>query len=196
MGVEINRLKSENDVIQNDIHKLKHDLRFYEVQNGVKHIPIPKRIQPEAQTVVQEAPPVSEPPKKEAKKEKAPKKKEKTENKAGSGKGQTKAADDKPIDASRLNMKVGKIVSVKRHPDADSLYVEQVDLGEEKPRTIVSGLVKHVPINSMRDRYAVFFCNLKPAKMRGILSEGMIMCASGPEKVEILVPPPDSAVGD
>lgn len=48
----------------------------------------------------------------------------------------------------------------------------------------------------MKDRIAVFMCNLKPAKMRGVLSEGMIMCAVGAEKTEILVPPTDSVIGD
>ena len=47
-------------------------------------------------------------------------------------------------------MRVGKIVGVKKHPDADSLYVEDVDLGEGQTRTIVSGLVKHVPIEEVR----------------------------------------------
>ena len=53
------------------------------------------------------------------------------------------------MDISRLDLRVGKIVGVEKHPDADSLYVEQVDLGEGKTRTIVSGLVKHVPINAV-----------------------------------------------
>ena len=39
----------------------------------------------------------------------------------------------------RLNMKVGKIVEVSKHPDSDKLYVEKIDLGEPAPRTIVSG---------------------------------------------------------
>ena len=43
----------------------------------------------------------------------------------------------------------GKIVEVKKHPDADSLYVETVDLAEDRPRTIISGLVKHVPIEQV-----------------------------------------------
>jgi len=43
---------------------------------------------------------------------------------------------------------------------------------------------------------AVFMCNLKPAKMRGIMSQGMIMCASSPEKVEILLPPAGAQIGD
>jgi len=48
----------------------------------------------------------------------------------------------------------------------------------------------------MQDRLAVFMCNLKPAKMRGIMSQGMIMCASSPEKVEILLPPAGAQIGD
>jgi len=48
----------------------------------------------------------------------------------------------------------------------------------------------------MQQRYAVFLLNLKPAKMRGVLSEGMIMCASTPDKVEIINPPAGVAVGD
>lgn len=64
--------------------------------------------------------------------------------------------------------------------------MEEVDVGEGKTRTIVSGLVKHVPIEEMQDRIAIFMCNLKPAKMRGITSEGMLMCASTPEKVRTL----------
>ena len=48
----------------------------------------------------------------------------------------------------------------------------------------------------MQDKVAVFMCNLKPAKMRGILSEAMIMCASSPEKVEILNVPAGAQIGD
>merc|ERR1712004_396737 len=86
--------------------------------------------------------------------------------------------------------------SAKKHPDADSLYVEEIDVGEEKPRTVISGLVKFIPEPEMQDRMAVLLCNLKPAKMRGILSEAMVMCASTPEKVEILSPPENSKPGD
>ncbi len=70
------------------------------------------------------------------------------------------------------------IVKVEKHPDADALYVEKVDVGEEKPRTIVSGLVNHVPIEEMQGRIAVFLLNLKPAKMRGVMSEGMSVSCS------------------
>jgi len=48
----------------------------------------------------------------------------------------------------------------------------------------------------MQNRIAVFLLNLKPAKMRGVMSEGMIMCASSPDKVEIIEPPNGAKIGD
>lgn len=78
----------------------------------------------------------------------------------------------------RLDIRVGKIVEVSKHPDADSLYVEKIDLGEAVPRTIVSGLAKYVPIEQMENRFVAVLCNLKPAKMRGVESQGMVLCAS------------------
>ena len=93
-------------------------------------------------------------------------------------------------------MRVGLIRSAKKHPDADSLYVEEVDVGEDKPRTVISGLVKFIPEAEMQNRKAILMCNLKPSKMRGIMSEAMVMCASTPDKVEILTPPEESQPGD
>ncbi|XP_011305321.1 tyrosine--tRNA ligase, cytoplasmic [Fopius arisanus] len=104
------------------------------------------------------------------------------------------------IEPSRLDIRVGKIVEVSKHPDADSLYVEKIDLGEASgPRTIVSGLVNFVPIEEMRDRMVVVLANLKPANLRGVASHGMVLCASvdGEErKVEPIRPPPDASAGD
>ena len=80
--------------------------------------------------------------------------------------------------------------------DAAALYLELIECGEDKPRTVISGLVKHVPLEEMQNRMVVLLCNLKPAKMRGIVSEAMVMCASTPEKVEILAPPAGAVPGD
>lgn len=107
------------------------------------------------------------------------------------------AAPEKPLDVSRLDLRIGKIIQVDRHPDADALYVEKIDCGDPTgPRTVISGLVKHVPIEEMKDRLVVVLCNLKPAKMRGILSEAMVMCASTPDKVELLGTPSNVKPGD
>lgn len=112
-------------------------------------------------------------------------------------KGNANAAVDE-ITPSKLDIRVGRIVEVSRHPDADALYVEKIDVGEDEPRTIVSGLVNFVPIEEMQDRDVVVLCNLKPAKMRGVESKGMVLCASvdEPKQVEPLVPPKDSKPGD
>lgn len=86
-----------------------------------------------------------------------------------------------------------------QHPDADSLYVSQIDLGEVSgPRTVVSGLAQLVPIEELRGRLVVVLCNLKPAKMRGIESTGMILCASidEPRQIEPLNPPTGSQPGE
>ena len=47
------------------------------------------------------------------------------------------------------------------------LYLEEIDLGDEKPRTVISGLVKFILEEEMQDRMAIILCNLKPSKMRG-----------------------------
>jgi len=98
----------------------------------------------------------------------------------------------------RLDMRIGKIVEVSQHPDAEKLYVEKIDLGEPSPRTIVSGLVDFVPADQMLNRMVVVLCNLKPAKMRGVESCGMVLCSSRPEpkEVEPLAVPEGSQPGD
>lgn len=102
------------------------------------------------------------------------------------------------VTPAKLDIRVGRIVEVSRHPDADSLYVEKIDLGEEEPRVVVSGLVNYVPIEEMQNRDVVVLCNLKPAKMRGIESKGMVLCASvdEPKQIEPLMPPKDSQPGE
>ncbi|KAF7422573.1 G4 quadruplex nucleic acid binding protein [Pleurotus ostreatus] len=134
-------------------------------------------------------------------------KKEKKEKKKDAGsESAKKGAAAEPADAgepvpSMIDLRVGHIVDIKKHPDADSLYVEQIDLGEDTgPRTVVSGLVNYIPIEEMRDRYLVAVCNLKPANMRGVKSFAMVLCATSKEGkeggIEIVQPPANAKVGD
>lgn len=74
------------------------------------------------------------------------------------------SADSKPVDVSRLDLRIGCIITAKKHPDADSLYVEEVDVGEAAPRTVVSGLVNHVPLEQVicpTQMTATYMCHLK-----------------------------------
>jgi len=133
-------------------------------------------------------------PSQEVKQEAPKKKKEKPAKKDGGAK--KPVEEEIPVDVRRLDFRVGKIISAEKHPDAESLYVESIDCGEETPRTVVSGLVRFVPLEQMQNRMVVVLCNLKPAKMRGVTSQAMVMCASTPDKVEILTPPEGSSPGD
>ena len=100
---------------------------------------------------------------------------------------------------SKLDIRVGLIISAEQHPDAEKLYVEKVDLGEESgPRTVVSGLKDYMDTSALTNRRAVLLCNLKPAKMRGIESAAMVLGASDADrtKVELLTPPEACALGE
>jgi len=104
-------------------------------------------------------------------------------------------------DIQKIEMRVGVIVSAEKHPDADSLYVEKIDCGDSTgPRTIISGLAKFIKLEDLIGKKVVVVCNLKPSKMRGIMSEGMVLAASigsdGDEKVELLEPPTEASVGE
>ncbi|XP_061521494.1 tyrosine--tRNA ligase, cytoplasmic [Phycodurus eques] len=126
-----------------------------------------------------------------------------TTNTKGAGKGAKPGGgaegDDEGLAPSKLDIRVGKIVSVEKHPDADSLYLEKIDVGEAEPRTVVSGLVAYISQEHLQDRMVLALCNLKPQKMRGIESQAMLLCASiegEPRRVEPLDPPEGSSPGD
>ena len=110
----------------------------------------------------------------------------------------TAAAEAVRDEVQRLDLRVGYVAKVERHPDADTLYVEQIDVGEEKPRTVISGLVKFLAADELQGKHVALVCNLKPANMRGIKSEAMVLCAGNADKskVELLRVPEGSRPGD
>ncbi|MEK6949620.1 MAG: methionine--tRNA ligase, partial [Nanoarchaeota archaeon] len=75
-----------------------------------------------------------------------------------------------------LNLKVAEIVDVKEHPDADKLYVLQINLGKEK-RQLVAGLKEHYSKDELKNKKIIVVTNLKYAKLRGIESQGMLLAA-------------------
>ncbi|WGK70465.1 methionine--tRNA ligase [Candidatus Haliotispira prima] len=82
-----------------------------------------------------------------------------------------------------VELRVGRIVEVVPHPDATRLFVEKIDCGEAEPRTIVSGLAEHYSPEELLGKTVAVVANLKPAKLRGVKSQGMILAAS-PHKEE------------
>lgn len=77
----------------------------------------------------------------------------------------------------RMDLRVGTIVKVEDHPEAERLFVLKVDLGEEEPRQIVTNLKSEFSADYMLGRRLVVISNLKPAKFRGVQSMGMLTAA-------------------
>ena len=106
-------------------------------------------------------------------------------------------ADDGFSDFRKLELKVGEILSVCDHPDADKLYVMTLDTGEE--RQVVAGLKSHYTPQQLQGKKVVVVCNLKPAKLRGVESKGMVLAADdekmGGDNVRLLTPSADLANG-
>ena len=89
-------------------------------------------------------------------------------------------------DFDKVEMRVGKIIKCEKHPKADRLLVSQVKLGSEE-RQIVSGIAKWYKPEEMVGKSVIVVCNLKPVKLRGILSQGMIL-AAGDDGDDLVIP--------
>jgi methionyl-tRNA synthetase len=113
--------------------------------------------------------------------------------------GEKKKAEQKPktiekLDEFPADLRVAKVESVDDHPDAGKLYVMKINLGKET-RQLVAGLKAYIPRENLVDKHIVVVCNLKPAKLRGIESNGMLLAADDGKKV-VLVEAPESDPGD
>jgi methionyl-tRNA synthetase len=91
----------------------------------------------------------------------------------------------------KIALKTAKIVKVERHADAEKLYIETLDDGSGTERVIVSGLVPYLTEAELLGKSIIIADNLKPRKMRGVESKGMLLAgdytsADGVEHVEVL----------
>ncbi len=89
-------------------------------------------------------------------------------------------------DFAKLEFRVGKVLEGKKHPKADKLLVFKIKVGNEE-RQIVSGISKFYDPKELEGKKVIVVCNLKPVKLRGELSEGMILAAfrSDDSKLEL-----------
>lgn len=113
-----------------------------------------------------------------AKKPKAPKK---------------KAPADSPAeidfeDFAKVDLRVGTVVAVNKHPDADKLLLVQVDIGETAPRQVVAGLAEFFTPEALTGRQVVVVANLAPRMLRGEVSQGMITAIRTEGGMELLTP--------
>ena len=98
----------------------------------------------------------------------------------------SKTSQEEKIKFSDLDIEVGEILSVSKHPDADKLYLEVVELGDGK-KQIVSGIADYYSMDELKGKKVVVLKNLKPAKIRGAVSQGMVLTAESKEgELEVL----------
>jgi methionine--tRNA ligase beta chain len=119
-----------------------------------------------------------------------------------SGGGGAKAApesvveDPNQVDFTKMDFRVGKIVKVWHHETAERLFCEEIDVGEDRPRAVASGLRQHYSLEQMDGRLVVVACNLKETKLQGFMSYGMVLAAKHGAEMILLEPPSGATVGE
>lgn len=105
------------------------------------------------------------------------------------------AADEISIDDfAKIDLRVATVVAAERVPKTDKLIKLQVKIGDEE-RTIVSGIAQHYEPENLIGKNVIVIANLKPAKLRGIESRGMVLAASDGEGNLVLADAPGIASG-
>lgn len=98
-------------------------------------------------------------------------------------------------DFQKIKLRLATIRSVKEHPDADKLYILRLDVGDLGERQVVAGLKPYYDPKDLEGKTVAFVANLKPAKLRGIESQGMILAADHDGAVAVLTPQKDLPPG-
>lgn len=90
-------------------------------------------------------------------------------------------------DWEKLDLRVAQIKKVEDIEGADKLFKLTLDVGELGKRTICAGIKEHYFKDELKDRKIIYFSNLKPRKLRGIESQGMLLAASNPEHTKVIL---------
>lgn len=99
-------------------------------------------------------------------------------------------------DFKKVEIRIGKILSVEKVENADKLLKLQVDFaGEIGERQIVSGIAEYYSIEDLEGKKLPFIVNLEPRKFKGVESQGMLMAIDTEEKAVLLIPAEDVPQG-
>ena len=97
-------------------------------------------------------------------------------------------------DFAKLDLRIARIEHVEAHPNAEKLLKISIEIAGER-RQIVAGIAPYYRPEDLEGRLIVVVTNLKPARLRGEWSHGMLLAASGPDRVTILTPLEDVPTG-
>jgi methionine--tRNA ligase beta chain len=95
-----------------------------------------------------------------------------------------------------MEIRVGRIVAIEKHPNADSLFLESISVGRPQDLRVVSGLAKWYSPAQLLDTKVLVVCNMKPSKLRGEVSEAMLLAAALGEQVQVVQPQAEVNVGE
>jgi len=95
------------------------------------------------------------------------------------------ARDESDDAAAKISLIVGKVTKVWEHPDSDKLFCEEIDCGEAEVRQIGSGLRHFYKAEEFEGRMVLVVANLKPKKLAGFPSNGMVLCASSADHTDV-----------
>jgi len=136
-------------------------------------------------------PQAAEKPAKEAKKDKAQKGAKTSAAPAAPAAPATGGGDTGAIefeDFVKLDLRVGRVVSAEPHPDADRLLVVKIDIAEDEPRQVVAGIAEFFKPEELVGKQVTMVANLKPRKLRGLMSQGMILAVKQDDGMGLLTP--------
>jgi methionyl-tRNA synthetase len=91
-------------------------------------------------------------------------------------------------DFQKLDLRIGTVIMAEKHPDADKLLRLLIDTGEEKPRQIIAGLAEHYSPETITGRQVTVLVNLRPKKLRGLESQGMVLAVRSGGGLALLAP--------
>ena len=93
-------------------------------------------------------------------------------------------------DFKKLDIRVGEVRAAERVPETDKLLKLAVDMGEDAPRQIISGIAEFISAEAMVGKQCLFAANLEPRVIKGLESQGMILAVGGKdgEPFTLLVP--------
>ncbi|KAE8279527.1 Aminoacyl tRNA synthase complex-interacting multifunctional protein 1 [Larimichthys crocea] len=190
------KLLVENGKLKKDIEQLKAQLQEKQRRRTAKALLAtpPPILSPAPTTSVSQAP---SPPSSQDQRERQTRRR-RGERKARPTLDSPTLGAEPRVDVSRLDLRVGRILNIRRHPLAEGLAVQDVDVGEDAPRVVVSKLEENTDFEELQGSLAVLLCNVKAYRMKGLVSQARLLCCSASEDdgAELLAPPTGSTPGD
>lgn len=206
---EQKKLLVENAKLKKDIEQLRGQLQEKQRRRNAKALisqaPPPSQVNPTPSTPVDQLPSpagataAAAPPTSSSSNERRDRqsRRRRGERRARPSSDSLSLGAEPQVDVSRLDLRVGRIISARRHPLSEALVVQEVDVGESAPRTVVGKLGEKTQVEELQGSLVVLICNVRACKMKGVVSKARLLCCfQSDDCIELLTPPTGATPGD